>query len=120
MKVNSGSFSPLLEPRSRNECMHLCSMKQSFYRYGCVNHYDIVTRGWLRYLARWNASFDAEKVRYCDNSDGNDAYPAFVQQRRLCQSFCSRDCLGRGLVRWGGEVHKAQKKSNRLLSCFNL
>lgn len=68
-------------------------MKQSFHRYGCVNHYDIVTRGWLKFLPKWNSSFDTDKVRYCDNSDGNEAYPEFVQHRRLCQQLCGRDCV---------------------------
>lgn len=66
-------------------------MKRTLERSNCLNHYEVVTRGWLTYLEEWNQN-KSGPIRYCANSDGNEAYPEFVRNRRHCQGECARDC----------------------------
>ena len=64
-------------------------MKLTLDSADCLNHYEVVTRSWLTYLEGGNKT---KKIRYCANSDGNEAYPEFVRNRRHCQEECARDC----------------------------
>ena len=69
-------------------------MTESFKNKSCINHYQIVTRSWLKHMHELIPSqFKEDEVRYCENSDGNEPYPEFVLSRRRCHEFCDRDCL---------------------------
>lgn len=84
-----------IEPRSRNECVNLCIIEKSFQDKGCLNYYNIVTRAWLHHLETWNASFNANTVKMCRDTDTNgvEVYFSYIRARRFCDNFCARDCL---------------------------
>lgn len=93
--VPTRPLTPLLGPRSYNECLNLCIAERLLldYHYRCVNYYSLVTAGIFQYLVEKYPHLVDNQTDLCFNR-GYHAYLDLVEARRHCAGQgCARDCL---------------------------
>lgn len=86
-------FFCFVEPRSQDECVNLCVLRQSFRRV-CINYFAIITKEMYQDLESYfNSSIEGKKpVRFC-NARSHMHYIRFVYARRICYDECPQDCV---------------------------